>query len=324
MKAKVSAFWVVRPGRGELCSEELGPVAAGEVAVRTLYTGISRGTESLVFRGEVPASEYRRMRCPFQDGDLPAPVKYGYSNVGVVEQGPAHLMGRIVFCLYPHQTRYLVPADAVHPVPDGVPAARAVLAANMETAVNGLWDATPRLGDRIVVVGAGAVGCLVARLAAQVRACSVELVDINPARAEVAAVLGVGFSTPEAAMREADLVIHASGSPSGLVTALELAGFEAMVLEMSWFGSHAVSLPLGQGFHNRRLTLRSSQVGAVATAQRSRWDHRRRMALALALLDDPQLDVLITGEDVFEDLPAVQERLARGAGDTICHRIRYT
>jgi threonine dehydrogenase-like Zn-dependent dehydrogenase len=317
------AYWVTEPGRGELRTEPLPPLAAGAVRVRTLYTAVSRGTESLVFQGAVPESEHARMRCPFQAGDFPGPVKYGYSNVGVVVGGPAGLRGQQVFCLYPHQNHYQVPADAVHPLPDGVPAERAVLAANMETAVNGLWDAAPRLGDRITVIGGGTLGCLLARLVARVPGCSVELIDIDESRAEIARRLGVRFATPTAATRDADLVVHTSGAPDGLVQALDIAAFEATILEMSWYGDRAVALPLGQGFHSRRLTLRSSQVATIAGAQRARWDHRRRMALALTLLRDPALDALITGEDPFDDLPDVQARLANAPAATICHRIRY-
>jgi threonine dehydrogenase-like Zn-dependent dehydrogenase len=321
--AKAAAFWVTAAGRGELREELLPVPAPGEVRVRTLYSGISRGTESLVYRGEVPESEHRRMRCPFQAGDFPAPVKYGYISVGRVEAGPAELLGRTVFCLHPHQTLYQVPTEAVHPLPPSVPAGRAVLAANMETAVNGLWDAAPRVGDRITVIGAGTLGCLLARLAGGIPGCAVELVDINPARARIAEDLGVTFRTPETATPEADLVVHTSGSPAGLAHALGLAAFEARVLEMSWYGKRPVTLPLGEAFHNRRLTLRSSQVGSVAASQRSRWDYRRRMGLALSLLADPALDVLITGEDAFCDLPRVQARLADEPGDTICQRIAY-
>ncbi len=321
---QASAFWVTEPGRGELRREPLPDPAPGDALVRTLYSGISRGTESLVFRGEVPPSEYQTMRAPFQVGDFPGPVKYGYCSVGVVEEGPAHLLGRTVFCLHPHQTRYRVPAAALHLLPEQVPTGRAVLAANLETAVNGLWDASPRLGERIAVIGAGTLGCLVAWLAGRIPGCQVELIDLNPRRAPIAAALGVGFAGPPEATPDADLVIHTSGAPAGLAQGLRLAGFEATVLELSWYGTREVPLPLGQGFHQRRLTIRSSQVGSVATAQRARWDHRRRMALALSLLAAPVLDRLITGEDAFDDLPAVQARLARDPGDTLMHRIRYS
>lgn len=317
------ACWTEAPGVAAIRTEALAAPRADEVRVRALHSAVSRGTELIVFRGEVPASEHERMRAPFQAGTFPAPVKYGYASVGVVEAGSAELIGRTVFCLHPHQTRYVVPAAAVHPLPDGLPPARAVLAANMETAVNALWDAAPRLGDRIAVVGGGVVGLLVAWLAARVPGCVVELIDTHAPRAVVAAQLGMTFRAPEAATRDADLVVHASGQPPGLVTALGLAAFEATVLELSWYGDRAVSLPLGEAFHARRLTLRSSQVGHVATAQRSRWRHARRMALALDLLRDPALDALVTDAAPFDDLPAVLARLAAGAPDTLCQRIDY-
>lgn len=317
------AFWIAAPGAGEIRPERLPHPEPDDVLVRAVYSGISRGTEALVFRGEVPASEAARMRAPFQAGNFPAPVKYGYVSVGVVEAGPAALAGRTVFCLYPHQTRYVVPADAVHVLPDDVPPARAVLAANMETAVNGVWDGAPRVGDRIAVVGAGVLGCLVAWLAGRIPECRVELIDTNAERAAIASRLGVGFATPDRAAPEADLVFHASGAPEGLATALRLAAFEAVVVELSWYGVRTVSLPFGEAFHSRRLTLRSSQVGAVAAHQRARWTQRRRMALALALLADPHLDSLITGESPFEALPEVMAALARGPGRDLCHRIAY-
>ena len=323
MQEQARAFWVTAPGHGEIRSEVLSAPTEQDVVVETLYSGISRGTEALVFGGHVPESEWGRMRAPFQVGELPSPVKYGYASVGGVIDGPGELKDQIVFVLHPHQTKFVVPVTAIHAVPDDVPAARAVLAANMETALNGVWDARPHLGDRISVVGAGAVGCLVAWLASRIPGCDVELVDINPSRGEVARALGVRFAEPGAAVDEADVVIHASGVPAGLDLALRLAATEARIVELSWFGDQAVSLPLGGAFHARRLTIRSSQVGRVAPAQRPRWDTRRRMQLALRLLSDPTLDALITGESAFETLPEVMVRLTASPGDTLCHRIRY-
>ena len=324
MTEEARAFWVAAPGRGEIRSEALPAPAEGEVLIRTLYSGISRGTEALVFTGRVPDSERARMRAPFQAGEFPAPVKYGYASVGRVEHGPHELQDRTVFVLHPHQTRYVVPAAAVHVVPESIPAERAVLTANLETAINGIWDASPRVGDRVAVVGAGTVGCLVAWLAARIVGCEVEIVDVNPRRAAVAKALGVRFAEPGAAARDADVVVHVSGAPGGLALALELAGFEARIVELSWFGDHTVPLPLGQAFHARRLTIASSQVGTVATAQRPRWDTRRRMQLALRLLADASLDVLITSESSFDTLPTVMEALSRSPGDTLCHRVRYS
>jgi NADPH:quinone reductase-like Zn-dependent oxidoreductase len=320
---KVRGFWIAAPGQGELREEELPPPEEGEALVRALASGISRGTETLVFRGRVPPSQYEAMRAPFQKGAFPAPVKYGYAAVGTVEAGPAGLLGRRVFALHPHQDRYLVPAEALLPVPDDVPDARAVLAANMETAVNALWDARPALGDRIAVVGVGTVGALVAGLAARLPGAAVELIDIDPGRAALAAALGCRFALPEAASPEADLVIHASGTGSGLATALRLAGFEATVLELSWYGDQTVAAPLGEAFHSKRLVLRASQVGHVPAARRGRWSRRRRLALALELLRDPVFDRFLTGESRFEDLPATMARLAEVPGGTLCHVVRY-
>ena len=317
------SFWVVGPGRGEIRTEPLPQPTEQEVLVRTLYTGISRGTETLVFNGRVPPSEFERMRAPFQTGDFPAPVKYGYINVGRVERGPATLQDRVVFCLYPHQTRYVVPAEAVHPLPGDVPAERAVLAANLESAVNGLWDAAPMVGDRIGVVGAGTLGCLTAWLAAGIPGCRVELIDIDPDKARIAGALGLGFRLPEDATKDADLVLHASATAEGLSTCLGLAGFEARVVELSWFGNNRPTLALGEAFHSRRLSLHASQVGAIAPAQRGRWSAGRRLELVLRLLADPALDSLITGQSQFDELPAVMKTLATTPDGTLCHRIVY-
>jgi threonine dehydrogenase-like Zn-dependent dehydrogenase len=315
------AFWIAVPGHGEIRDEQLPVRGVDDVLVRTRFSGVSRGTEALVFHGRVPATEWQRMRAPFQSGEFPAPVKYGYAAVGVVEAGPADLMGRTVFVLHPHQTRFVVPAAAAHPVPEHVPAARAVIAANLETAVNGVWDANVQVGDRVTVVGGGAVGCLAAWVASKIGGCDVELVDVNAARGDVVRALGVRYALPGEARIERDVVIHASATESGLQDAFRLAGFEATIVELSWYGDRSAALPLGEAFHARRLTLKSSQVGSVPGTHRARWDHRRRMALALSLLADASLDALITGESDFESLPETMAALA--AGDALCHRIRY-
>ncbi|MGD3105996.1 zinc-dependent alcohol dehydrogenase [Streptomyces sp. YGL11-2] len=323
MPRAARAFWLGSPGQGEIRTADLRRPGAGEVLVRTLYSGVSRGTESIVFRGGVPESQYTAMRAPFQEGGFPGPVKYGYLNVGEVEEGPAALLGRTVFCLFPHQTRYVVPVAAVTAVPDTVPAARAVLAGTVETAVNALWDAAPLLGDRIAVVGAGMVGCAVAALLARFPAVRVQLVDPDPARAATAAALGAGFALPADADGECDLVVHTSATEEGLARALELLAPEGTVIELSWYGDRRISLPLGESFHSRRLVVRSSQVGAVAPARRARRTFADRLALALDLLADPAFDALITGESAFEELPSVLPRLASGELPALCHRIRY-
>lgn len=320
---KADAFWITGESTGEIRTTSLPEPSPNDVTVSTLYSAISRGTESLVFRGAVPSSEHQRMRAPFQEGDFPWPVKYGYINVGQVEQGPEPLKGQTVFCLFPHQSHYVVAADAVTVVPATIPASRAVLCANLETAINALWDAQPSLGDHITVVGAGVVGCLVAWLAAAIPGCDVELVDINTGRAELAALLGARFRLPGEAQKDRDLVIHASASEQGLSTSLSLAGFESTVLELSWYGDRQVQVPLGQAFHSQRLQIRCSQVGHIAPGQRARWSYQRRLALAMKLLADDRLDALISGESDFATLPQSYAELMDGGQDVLCHRIRY-
>jgi len=317
------AFWLRAPGVGEIRPVALPEPGHGEVLVRTVRTGVSRGTEMLVFRGGVPPSQYAAMRAPFQEGDFPGPVKYGYLNVGAVEQGPASLRGRTVFCLYPHQTAYVVPAAAVTVVPEGVPAARAVLAGTVETAVNALWDAAPLLGDRVTVVGAGMVGCCVARLLSRFPGAQVTLVDVDAGRADVAAALGVAFALPGDAADGRDLVIHASATSDGLQRSLELLAPEGTVIDLSWYGDRAVSLSLGGAFHSGRLAIRASQVGAVSPARRGRRSTADRLTLALELLRDPAFDALVTGESRFAELPDVMARLASGSLAALCHTITY-
>ncbi|HET6359757.1 zinc-binding alcohol dehydrogenase [Streptomyces sp.] len=323
MQRVARAFWLRSPGHGEVREVALQDPAAGEVLVRTLFSGVSRGTETLVFRGGVPESQYGVMRAPFQEGDFPGPVKYGYLNVGLVEEGPRELVGRTVFSLYPHQTRFVVPASAVTPVPDGVPAARAVLAGTVETAVNAVWDAAPMLGDRIAVVGAGMVGASVAAVLARFPAVRVQLVDANPVRADIARALGVDFALPEEAAGDCDLVVHASATEEGLARSLELLAPEGTVLELSWYGDRRISLPLGEAFHSRRLVVRSSQVGTVSPARGSRRTFADRLVLALDLLADPAFDALITAECAFDELPDVLPRLASGDLPGLCLRVRY-
>ncbi len=316
-----TAWWVVEPGRSELRDVALPEPRDGEVLVRALFSGVSRGTEELVFDGRVPESLRDVMRAPFQVGDFPGPVEYGYQSVGVVESGPADLVGRRVFCLHPHQDAYVVPADAVLPLPDGVPSRRAVLAGNLETAVNALWDAAPRVGDRACVVGAGTVGCCVARLLAQIPGADVTLVDVDPARAEVAGALGVRFRHPDEIAGAHEIVVHASHTADGLRRCLDLLAPDNDVLELSWYGDRQVSLPLGEAFHSRRLGIRASQVGTVSSSRRATRTRRERLAIALRLLADPAYDALLDGSSPFDELPHRMPAVLHGHG--LCHVVEY-
>jgi 2-desacetyl-2-hydroxyethyl bacteriochlorophyllide A dehydrogenase len=317
------ALWYAAPQRAELRAEKVNAPAEGEVLVRALYGGLSRGTERLIFSGRVPESEYERMRGPGMGGAFPFPLKYGYATVGQVEQGPAELVGRRVFALHPHQSLFTARVDAVVPLPAGVSTQRAVLGANMETALNAIWDGAAAPADRIAVVGAGTVGSLCAWLCGRLPGAEVTLVDIAPDRASLAAALGVAFASPDAAPADCDLVIHASGSGAGLATAIRLAGDEAAIVELSWYGAGDVAIPLGGAFHSRRLRIVGSQVGQVAPSHRPRWSYRRRLTAALGLLADPGLDALLAPAVGFADLPQRLPAILGPESGVLCQLIRY-
>jgi NADPH:quinone reductase-like Zn-dependent oxidoreductase len=317
------SLWYVEPGRAEIREETLPPPTTGELRVRALHSAISRGTEALVQAGRVPESEYDRMRAPLMAGTFPFPVKYGYAMVGRIEDRPGVLEGKPIFALHPHQSVFNLPTGAAIPLPQGVTPQRAVLAANMETALNAVWDAGAGPADRIAVIGVGVVGALVGYLCGKLAGADVTLVDIDPSRAEIAAALGTKFASPSKAPRECDIVFHTSGNAQGLAMALDLAGDEATIVEMSWYGSGTVGLALGGAFHSRRLKLISSQVGQVAPSRRPRWSHKRRLAAAVALLANPVLDVLLAPAVAFDDLPAELPRILKGGSGVLCQIVNY-
>ncbi|MCF6368016.1 zinc-dependent alcohol dehydrogenase [Rhizobium halophilum] len=319
---QATALWIESAGHCALRQEELPQRLSGEVRVRALFSGVSRGTEALVFYGQVPETEFDRMRGPHQMGEMSFPVKYGYAVIGLVEEGPEALVGKKIFCLHPHQDQFCVPVEEVQVLPDNLPSDRAVLAANMETALNIVWDAGVLPGDRVAVFGAGVVGLLVAYVTSRVPATETVICDTAPTRADVAKALGITFCSPSDVPEDCDILINASASPAALQNALSHAGFEARIVEASWYGDKIVELPLGRAFHAKRLSIISSQVGAVAAVRRARWSFGRRMGKALQLLGDERLDNLISGETSFASIPDVYGSIL-GSPKTLCHRIRY-
>jgi 2-desacetyl-2-hydroxyethyl bacteriochlorophyllide A dehydrogenase len=297
------ALWYTKPGQAELRTERLPPPAPGEARVRTEYSAISRGTERLVARGNVPQSEWTRMRAPQQSGTFSFPVKYGYSATGRVTAGPENLVGRRVFALHPHQDHFQIPESALVAIPEAVPTRRAVLAANMETAINAHWDAGTAIGDRILVVGAGIVGLLVAYLARRIPGTDVTITDVNSDRAAYANALGLTFAEAQNSPPDNRIVFHTSATGGGLNTALAACAFEGRVIELSWYGTQPATVDLGGAFHSRRLQIISSQVGHVAPSHRNQVKHRERLERALALLDDPALDALVSTSVPFDELP---------------------
>lgn len=317
------ALWYAAPGRAEIRPVQLGPLGAEQVRIRATHSALSRGTESLIFAGHVPETEFERMKSPLMEGTFPFPVKYGYCAVGQIAEGSAEWIGKHVFCLGPHQTVFDAPTAMVQLIPEGVPLARAVLAANMETALNAVWNGAAGPCDKIAVVGAGVVGALTAYLCGRIPGTVVTLVDIRASRAELASKLGVQFATPEHAPTECDVVFHASASPAGLAHALSLAGNESDLVELSWYGDRQVPAPLGGAFHSKQLRLVSSQVGHMAPSRRARWDYARRLQAALHLLQDARLDALLEPAIDFAALPEHIPALLGSQADILCQVVRY-
>lgn len=315
------ALWTVGPRRAELRDVALPRPAGGEALVRTLFTGLSRGTERLVFEGRAPASEYERMRGPNMGGAFPFPVKYGYCAVGEIVEGEG--VGARVFALHPHQDAFVLSASQLAMLPDALPARRAILTANMETALTAIWDSGASAGDRILIVGAGALGLLCAFLAGRLPGADVTVVDVAADRRAIVEAFGARFATPDAAPADADLVIHASASAAGLATALAAAGNQGTVVELSWYGDQQVQAPLGGAFHARRLRLVSSQVGQLPPMRAPRWTYARRMAKAMELLCDDRLDALITEEVAFADLAREMPRLLAPGAPGLAAAVRY-
>ncbi|WP_238148353.1 zinc-dependent alcohol dehydrogenase [Rothia halotolerans] len=318
-----TAYWVTAPGRGELRGAELPALGPGDALVRALYSGISRGTELLVRGGRIPDAVAERMRAPHQEGSFDFPVKYGYLSVGVVEEGPAEWVGRRVFCLYPHQDRYVVPADQLTPIPDDVPSRRAVLAGTVETVVNAAWDAPPCAGDRIAVVGAGLIGAALARLLSRFPLGRLQVVDPDPAQRARAGRLGVDAVDVDDAAGECDLVFHASATQEGLDLGLSLLGDEGELVELSWYGTRSPRVPLGADFHARRLSIVATQVSRIGRARRHRRDHAERFEFVFRLLADPAFDALITGETAFAEIEGALTALEDGRLPSGCHAIAY-
>ncbi|MGI9350414.1 MAG: zinc-dependent alcohol dehydrogenase [Rhizobiaceae bacterium] len=319
-------------GKGIIEYAQLIDIKDENVTLKTLYSGISKGTESLVFNGNVPESEWTRMQCPFMTGSFAFPITYGYACVcEVMECGKAveNLeLGDRVFILHPHQDLMCVPASACHKLPDIIPTKRGVLSANMETGLNSVWDAEISGKPACAVIGAGVVGLMTAHALRETTGVSPIVLDVNPAKEKIISKLGFNFANPsrhtDLNLPEFEFLFHTSASSEGLQTAIDLAGFEARIVELSWYGEKPVSLLLGGAFHSKRLRIIASQVGSIAPAMRAELDQSERIKQAMALLDDPRLDSLLETEIEFSEVPDHLHDLLGPQSDILCQVIRYT
>ncbi len=329
MNARVVRF--LAPGRVELEEVPVREPQDGEVLVRAEYSGISGGTELLAYRGEVDPELPLDETLGALGGTFAYPFAYGYSVVGTVEKSRGGVpAGSRVFAFHPHQEAFVVGDEDVVRLDGGEPRS-ATLLPLVETALQVSLDAGPRLGEDVAVVGLGAVGILSALLLERAGA-RVLASEPSEARRAAAAAVGVRAVTPEeleTAVSEATggrgitLVVEASGNPHVLAEALRLLAHEGTALVCSWYGTKPVPLPLGAEFHRRRLTIRSTQVSTIPAALSARWDRRRRLAAARALLTELPVSALATHEFPFDRAPEAYEALARGDGGVVHAALRY-
>ncbi|MEM9277847.1 MAG: zinc-binding alcohol dehydrogenase [Pseudomonadota bacterium] len=320
------------PYKAAIETVQIPEIKAENVLLKTLFSGISRGTESLVYAGKVPESEWKRMRCPFMSGSFAFPVTYGYACVceviGLGEKTSGLKPGDRVFVLHPHQDIFSVPESSCNLLPPSIPTSRAVLSANMETALNAVWDAEISGNPFCAIIGAGVVGLITAHAVRKVAGLDPVIFDLKPEKERHATEMGFRFinssGIDKTEIQDFELIFHTSASAGGLQSAIDMAAFEAKIIEMSWYGENPVSLNLGGAFHSKRLKILSSQVGTIASAKRNKLDYAGRMQQAITLLDDPRLDTLLGSAIDFHDLPNHLHDIFSPQSDVLCQVIEYT
>jgi len=321
--AEARALWFKAYDHAEILKERLPLLKPGWCKLQTFFSAISPGTERLVYSGDVPENLRQEMKCPYMGGEFPFPVKYGYSLIGKITEGPKQSIGKIVHVLHPHQDQCIVHMEDTFPIPPRVPPPRGTLASNLETAVNAIWDSNVTIGERALLIGFGIVGSLVARLLSFIPGVQLQVVDTNPSKITLAEKMGFEACNPEKVSGNFDLAFHASGSSDGLQLAIDKVGCEGRIIELSWYGTDKVSLSLGGTFHSQRKTIHSSQVSTVSPRQRPRWDRRRRKSLVFKLLERPEFDSHITHSVPFTKLPDLYGKLKAYPTEGLSYLVRY-
>lgn len=306
----------------ELSPVTLATPASNQIEIASLYSLIATGTERLVAKGLVPQELYDHMAVPYMEGEFSFPIKYGYSLVGRVVTENHPLSGRIVHLLHPHQDRCIVSDHDVFAVPEGVPAKRATLASNLESALNGIWDAEVSIGDRVFISGFGMIGSLLARLLSMMPSVEVVVMDIDPIKRKLAE--NMGFTVvKDTEDSDFDVAFNTSASGAGLQACINAVGYEGKIVEMSWYGVKAATLQLGGSFHSMRKRIISSQVSNLPANRRNRWDYLRRREVVFELLRNDAFDVHI-GETVsFENLPDLFDDIRRKSPAVLTWAVSY-
>lgn len=311
-KLSAESFWIRKKNNSFIKKHSISIPQNNEVLVKTIYSGISYGTEKIVYSGNVPKSQRSLMRCPYQEGEFGSNVKYGYMNVGKVMNGPSKLVNRYVYTLYPHQTQYVLPLEELTFIPKLIPIKRCLLTANMETAINAMWDTLPTCGDKILIIGAGIVGFLMAYILMTIIGIEILLIDTDKEKSKIAKIFGIKFSCSIPKSYNANIIYECSGNPSVIDILSSHVNDETVICIMSWYGNSVSNINFGNEFFSKRTKILFSQVAKVSHNRDKYWNNKKRKDLAISLLNDDKLDNLIEKDMIsFHDLPEFFSNTAR-------------
>ena len=299
-KINTQSFWIKKKNNSYIKDHSINQAGKNELLIQTKYSGISYGTERVVYTGSVPDSQRELMRCPYQEGNFGSDVKYGYMNIGKVIDGPPGFKGKYVYTLFPHQTYYILDKTEVTLIPESIPLKRCLLTANMETAINGMWDTLPSCGDKILVIGSGVVGFLMAYILKSIPGSEILLVDSDSKKNKYSKLFNINFKNKY----KANIIYECSGNAKILDGLSKHVKDEAIICILSWYGDNISKVKFGEEFLSKRIKIIFSQVSKVSHNRSQYWDNVKRRELAIKMLNDDRLDNLIEKKIIkFSKLP---------------------
>ncbi len=326
---KAKTLFFTAPKQVELRETHLSALKEDEVLVETICSAISAGTEMLVYRGQFPhlADAHDNV-----SSDLNYPLAYGYACVGIVRETGKHIdkswRDKLVFAFHPHASSFNIGPSSLIPIPDSLKPETACFLPNMETAVNLVQDAAPILGERILILGQGAVGLLTSSLLGEFPLEALSTADFYKLRREASARIGgitsfdpnsVNFRNTLTSIspKKFDLTFELSGSPAALNDAIELTTFSGRIVIGSWYGQKQAALDLGGSFHRSRIKLISSQVSTISPELSGRWDKTRRFEVAWKALERIKPEKWITHHFSIEEAGKAYQLLDENPQETI-------
>jgi threonine dehydrogenase-like Zn-dependent dehydrogenase len=321
---KTHALWHISPDASAILEHDLPAGNDHMLLVKSLYSLVSMGTERIVASALMPSAVWNQMAVPYMEGTFSLPCKYGYSLTGKVLKGPAEYKGKTVHLMHPHQDRLWVNATSVFIVPDDIPATRAVLASQVETAVTAIWDSRISLGDSVLIAGFGLVGAMIALLTSPIPGVKIAVLEKNEFRKELARELCFDvIDKQDENGKIFDVAIHTAGDEKALQFCIDHIGHESQVTEVSFYGKKSITLMLGETFHTQRKRIVVSQVAHIPSHKLNRWDLHRRKKLVFDMLKDKRFDMLVENRIPFEQAPLLFNQIRYGLINDISVVFQY-